>query len=211
MCKGLKLIFGGLIILLLCITVDLVSIYTINKPIFAIKGNNDNHYYGLFYDTYNCLEYSSPQIKFKGSKFSCLVDFEILEQHAYTVSVDETFNCSGNKDLYLGLENQNVYTYCLDNIRVVVGNDIMELKDYYKENNRIIDEIINSLDYVDTYKDGGSKLYRDNGDDGFTDNGLSIIKCNTVAGNKDIYIGPLNMEYRDDFCKYDLNMREYID
>ena len=27
---------------------------------------------GLFYDTYNCYEFSNPQIKSKGAKFTCV-------------------------------------------------------------------------------------------------------------------------------------------
>ena len=69
--KWLKI---GLIIIgviISCLIIDLVSIFTLNRPIFAIK--KDGYYMGLFYDTYNCLEYSIPQIKTKGTKFSCMV------------------------------------------------------------------------------------------------------------------------------------------
>lgn len=72
--KWLKIILTIVGIFILCIVLDIVSIYTRNKPIFAIKDDcdcADQIYYGLFYNTYNCLEYPTPQIKMKWNKFSC--------------------------------------------------------------------------------------------------------------------------------------------
>ena len=57
----------------LCIILDIVSIYTRNKPLFAIKDDANQVYRGLLYDTYNCQEYPAPQIKAKWNKFSCTV------------------------------------------------------------------------------------------------------------------------------------------
>lgn len=47
-------IVGGIIFGIL---IDLTCIFIINKPLFAIKDKNGYVYRGLFYDTYNCLEY----------------------------------------------------------------------------------------------------------------------------------------------------------
>lgn len=62
---------------LLLVVIDLISIYTLNRPLFAIKkdtGDSVNLIYrGVFYDTYNCQEHSMHQIKAKGAKFTCLV------------------------------------------------------------------------------------------------------------------------------------------
>lgn len=71
--KHLKIILVFIFVIILSILIDLVCIFTISKPIFAIQTNKDIQVYkGLFFDTYNCLEYSIPQIKRKGVKFSCL-------------------------------------------------------------------------------------------------------------------------------------------
>ena len=56
-------------VLVLFVVIDLVSIFTRNKAIFAIK--DDSVYYGLFYNTYNCDEYPMAQIRFKWSDFGC--------------------------------------------------------------------------------------------------------------------------------------------
>lgn len=68
-------VFGGIILLFV---IDLICIFTIKKPLFAIKedtGDSVNIVYrGLLYDTLYCHEYSMPQIKAKGTKISCAVE-----------------------------------------------------------------------------------------------------------------------------------------
>lgn len=69
--KKLKItlgVIGGIIFLII---IDLICIFTINQPLFAIKKDNGSMYQGIFYDTYNCAEFSVLQIKAKGTKFSC--------------------------------------------------------------------------------------------------------------------------------------------
>ena len=41
------------------------------------KPKKDNVYYGIFYDSYDCMEYSVLQIQPKNSKFSCVVSKEV--------------------------------------------------------------------------------------------------------------------------------------
>lgn len=76
--KAILIIIG---IILLSVIIDIVCIFSINRPIFAIKDDCDCIYHvyrGIFYDTYNCPEYSMVQIKSKGTKFSCAnVRFDI--------------------------------------------------------------------------------------------------------------------------------------
>lgn len=69
--KWIKVILGVLSGIIILLVVDFLCIFTINRPIFAIK--KDNVYSGLFYDVYNCTEYSFLQIKPKGTKFACTV------------------------------------------------------------------------------------------------------------------------------------------
>lgn len=209
--KWLKVIMGIIGVILLFIIIDMISIYTRNKPIFAIKGSTPNSYNGLLYDTYLCSEYSTPQVKAKGTKYTCATNTIEIKQYTYTIDTIETTNCNQEKTLYMSIENQNVYTYCLDNIKINDGFKTIELKDFYQENSKVLEEITNTLTLIETYKDGGSQLYRDNNDTDFTNQGLSIINCNTLEGNQDIYIGPTYMEYEKSFCKYDENMKEFIE
>ena len=75
MSKYLKIFLIVIISIFLLVVVDLTCIFTINRPIIAIK--KDNVYYGIFYDSYDSMEYSVLQIQPKNSKFSCVVSKEV--------------------------------------------------------------------------------------------------------------------------------------
>ena len=68
--KYLKIFLIIISSIVILVVIDLVCIFTINRPIIAIK--KDNVYYGIFYDSYDCMEYSVLQIKPKGTKFYCI-------------------------------------------------------------------------------------------------------------------------------------------
>ena len=52
------------------------------------------------------------------------------------------------------------------------------------------------MNYVDTLKDGGTAIYKSNIYD------ITLIKCNTIAGNKDIFIGDYSMNFdNESMCK----------
>lgn len=69
--RWLKITLGVIGVIVLLFIIDIVCIFTINRPLFAIQNDGGNVYRGIFYDTYNCAEYSTPQIKRKGLKFAC--------------------------------------------------------------------------------------------------------------------------------------------
>ena len=68
--KYLKIILIIISSIVLLVVVDLTCIFIINRPIIAIK--KGNVYYGIFYDSYDCMEYPVLQIKPKGTKFYCI-------------------------------------------------------------------------------------------------------------------------------------------
>ncbi len=69
--KWIKITLGVIGSIVLLVVIDIVCIFTINRPLFAIGNDGGNVYRGIFYDTYNCAEYSTPQIKRKGLKLAC--------------------------------------------------------------------------------------------------------------------------------------------
>lgn len=69
--KSIKITLIVVSIIVLCFILDIVCIFTINRPLFAIRNDGGNVYRGILYDTYNCAEYTVPQIKSKYSKFTC--------------------------------------------------------------------------------------------------------------------------------------------
>lgn len=120
--KSLKifLIIIGIIILLFII--DIICIFTINRPILAIKDDN-NVYKGIFYNTYNCAEYAVPQIKLKGTKFACTeIKFQIgkVIEIVDTTKDIENFTCAEALEQFYEDEKYRYYYSCIKNKYVIV-------------------------------------------------------------------------------------------
>lgn len=98
--------------------------------------------------------------------------------------------------------NNTFDKYIIDDITIYKNNNIDEiifnidnkkrtLKEYYQEVNNIditINTLIDLLNYKETIKDGGTTVYSSSLFD------ITVIKCNTIEGNKDIYIGDNNLD-----------------
>lgn len=115
------------------------------------------------------------------------------QQYNQQIKITKTKDCDNKVIEYYKYEEQKVYLVCLDEIKL----DDATLKDYFSKTYQTFDDsinnLINSMKLVDTYKDGGTKLYKNDS--------IALIKCNTIDGNKDIYIGDINLEYEESFCK----------
>lgn len=113
-------------IIILTIIIDLICIFTINRPIFAIKDDCDclySIYKGIFYDTYNCPEYSVPQVKAKGTKFSC-ANIRIAIGNVVEI-VDNTkeimdFVCAEALEEFYSDDNYAYYWSCIKDKYMIV-------------------------------------------------------------------------------------------
>lgn len=118
--RWLKIILGVICIIILTIIIDLVCIFTINKPLFAQIEDYGTYavYKGIFFNTYNCPEYSIPQIKFKGTKFTC-ADVKVVQDKESTYNVTDIENVSisisdislTGATIIIKDTNKNPYTY----------------------------------------------------------------------------------------------------
>ena len=121
--------------------------------------------------------------------------------YTHRLKTIETSNCDNKASLYYTLDNKNIYSYCLDSIQISDDGEFIELKNYLEQDKNIVYEIINAITYKDSLFDGGTKIYKDGGTTEYTNNGITIINCHTLDGNRDIYIGPKNMTMRSNFVK----------
>lgn len=102
---------------------------------------------------------------------------------------------------YLEMDNKNIYLS--DNIKEIyyyLGDDKYKLRDYIRNMvgnlDEGIDRIISLTNLYSTMKDGGTKIYKSN------DYDITVIVCNTLIGNKDIFIGDYSLEYNNfTMCK----------
>ncbi len=88
--------------------------------------------------------------------------------------------------------NYNIYTY-EGSVNILINGEEISLRDAILNNKITMEEILQKAEEDlndkkitgDIYKDGGSKLYK-------YDN-YTIIKCHTLEGNRDVYIGTKDM------------------
>ena len=153
--KKLKIIIIIIVSIILGLLLDILCIFIIQRPIFAVKNKEDSKYQGLLYDTYICEEYSLPQIKMKGTKFSCAtIPNEIGE---IVDIVDKTEICAQAIETFY-IDEQNVYKFgCIksQNIIVKYASGYQETLPEAFRNNRV------TIKDLDKYNIGYSKEERE--------------------------------------------------
>lgn len=117
--KWIKISLIVISVIILCVIIDLICIFTLNRPVFALK--KDNYYVGLFYNTYNCPEFSIPQIKSKTSKFFCSKEkigniVDIVD----TTKTIKNFNCAEALEQFYEDEENKYFYSCIKSKYIIV-------------------------------------------------------------------------------------------
>ena len=117
------------------------------------------------------------------------------------LSVDADQNC-GNIEFNEYLNNDNIKVYLEENINDLYVTDTgqkMSFKDYANGLNQTLDrsikDLTNKLEKTAALDDGGTTIYKDK------DKNITIIACNTLDGNRDVYIGDYALYYKNHMCK----------
>ena len=99
----------------------------------------------------------------------------------------ETIICNNKYELLVNKLNDNKFReYNIEDIKVFTYN--LDFENYLKNINTINDlKIEDNYDLEDIMKDGGSEIYISK--KCYSNISIKIIKCNTIEGNSDIYIG----------------------
>ena len=210
--KGLVIGIGILIIVVLLfisVCVDMVSIYGTNKPVFAVFDKEKNMYRGLFYNTYICPAYSAPKIKNKLSNYKCR-PVTFTKDNFIVVESDNSNKITKKRIVNEDLEDEFYVFYSgLKKATININGEKYDLIDAIYNKVIGLDEIYKRINMVESYDDGGTTIYSD----GFIKYNKSgtikeqkvgsynIIQCNTLNGNKDVYIGDSNMKFENSFCK----------
>jgi len=122
--KWLKIILRVIGIIVFTIVIDLVCIFTINRPIFSQGEDHGTYavYKGLFFNTYVCPEFSTPQIKVKGAKYTCAV-LEIKEEEVSLTEVNNFIIDYFSKE---GTDNSNLVYHYVDEEQNVVKVGLLD-------------------------------------------------------------------------------------
>lgn len=119
--KLFKIILYGFLIICLLIIIDLLCIFIVKRPLFAIKSDSQNVYKGIFYDTYDCYEYSTLQIKLKTTKFNCLTKNKLDENKIVSIkNISEDEMCADVLEEFYEDDNYAYYWSCVMDDYIIV-------------------------------------------------------------------------------------------
>ncbi len=94
---------------------------------------------------------------------------------------------------YLDLEKQKIYLYNINEVKMKFENKEISLADFFKENKNDVEKTFAALtpylEVTKVLKDGGTTIYTTKQNNNLFLQDLTIIKCQTEDGNKDIYFG----------------------
>jgi len=119
-------------------------------------------------------------------------------QKDFNLYLTPKVNCNNQVTEYLTIENRKVYFVCIDEI-YLKREDTKDmtlkyhLQNVYQAFDDSIKEIVSDIDDIYYLKDGGTKIYKHNE--------YTIIVCNTLDGNRDVYFGNSSFDYQREYCK----------
>lgn len=101
----------------------------------------------------------------------------------YLTKEDRTIYLENNiKELYI-FDHQRRWTF-----KYYVTNTNQSLE-------RSLKSVTDLLEKEANLKDGGTAIYKNK------DKNMTVIACNTLNGNKDVYIGDYQLSFKDNMCK----------
>lgn len=101
---------------------------------------------------------------------------------------------------YLKFDNGTIYlAENVSELFIVENKNQTSLKKYIINStgsmDKSVESITNLLNKQSILKDGGTVIFKNK------DKNITLIKCNTIDGNKDIYIGDYNLNFKSNMCK----------
>lgn len=119
---------------------------------------------------------------------------------AKIVTLDSSKENEISFNKYLTKENRTIYLE--NNIKELYIFDHQSrwtFKYYVTNTNQSLENSLKSvtdlLEKEANLKDGGTAIYKDK------DKNMTVIACNTLKGNKDVYIGDYQLSFKDNMCK----------
>ena len=187
--------------------VDYNKIKNNMTPVFCVvildRPNNNQTCWGLGYKVQRQFVVSSDQPFGKTQKFALWfakkLKFKYDRANRHFLEIRGTLGINDSILYYTDKEGIKYYLYSLKSVTVNFEDEAISLKKALEKHKITIDEIVSNLTLEETYEDGGSTIYKDNEIE--YSNGISILKCNTTDGNKDVYIGHAAIKYDKAFCK----------
>lgn len=189
--------------------IDYLRMTSGEVPIFNVQSYDAKSrvqtFRGLFYKASRKVTVSTTESLRDSSEmeFSFLIfnlnvprQFKELKQE-FQIETEEVDNCTEGAKLYFANKDIKVYTYCLEKIDIQLNDKKKSLLNYLENDISILDDIDAKLVYLGLYQDQSTLMFRS--DDDLANYGLAMYRCHKTNMN-DVYIGPQNMQFQNDFC-----------
>lgn len=194
-----------LLISLITYTIDYTKIKNGKLPIFTFKIETKEkiNYFGLGYKVERFITnmnskslYEDNNVKIGFWFYTFDVELKPKEtKYDFLIETNIENNCNNMKFVYyITKENNRIFTICLSKINVKFSDTIYDLDEALEKNIITFEDIISKMTLFDTL-DENTKIYTD--DKILSNQGLKIFECN----NKNYYIVPTNLEYKNEYCK----------
>lgn len=144
--KVLNVFFAIVLTIVICVGLDLASIFIFKVPLFAVLEDNNSInkvYKGIFYDTYKCASDDTPVIKSKNSKFVCSEEEIIKEIKDTTIDIDD-FACAEALEEFYKDDEYIYYLGCIKSKYIIVTYEngaTEDIKTAFKNGNVTINDL----------------------------------------------------------------------
>lgn len=143
----------------------------------------------------NQVEVNPKYIKFKhsGSYYTTSgLNFYISKQTIHNdIRFNDYYSING-RTIYMAGNIDEFYIETVNNIKDTLKNYISKTFQTFDDS---IKSITDNMTRVSTLRDGGTTIYKSNQKD------ITIIVCNTLDMNNDVYIGDYSVDYEVYMCK----------
>ncbi len=205
------LIIGFFVVSFMMVGIDYVQMKNGNLPVFCISQYNEESkiqvFRSFFYTASRTVRassseslYDSSNIQFKSVFGKKKIEYSYQDVKDFTIETSLTSDCKDSAKLYYASLKVKVYTYCLDDISVYKNSHKDTLYAFLEKDNSIVEDIKDQLSYKGLLSDKSTSEFVSLDED-FASQGLKIYHCNKTNIN-DVYIGPKDMSFHNDFCTY---------
>jgi hypothetical protein len=211
--RAKKILAGILIIIFLMVSTDLVLIKIFKaRPVFSLsiikyKDGGSTEYFGIGYKIIKCNTLSGDKsitIGFYNVKYSCDTSSkEKLEfENDFELIVSGAEKCTKEKIITQEINStQNIfdyklYSYCVNSVDIKIGNNVYSLR--YALEQKII-ELSDLIDMLEKKYESGEiikNIYREGGSTIYIGKNYALLKCNSLSGDRDYYVGTNKLEYQ---------------
>lgn len=173
----------------------IIDDYGFNEMAYFPDENNEVKFVINWEWLYGKLSLGSYRILKQVNNKYISIEFGIATTSTSIIEVEKNEIYNLNKfDKYLERDNRIIYkTPNIKEVYYTESNTKMTLKDYVTKSYQTTDDSIKHLTDImkieGQLNDGGTTIYK------LEENDITIIKCNTLSGNKNIYIGDYSMTY----------------